>query len=42
MKKIVAPEGWRSTVENGVTLISYDGKRHTLQTETMIVDTCTS
>jgi hypothetical protein len=26
MKTIVTPEGWQSTIENGVKLISYDGK----------------
>jgi ankyrin repeat protein len=30
MKMIVPPEGWQSTVENGVKLISYDGKRSAL------------
>jgi hypothetical protein len=40
MKMIVTPEGWQFIIKNAVKLISCDGKRHTLQTETMITVTC--
>jgi hypothetical protein len=33
MKMISTPEGWQSTVVNGVKMISYDGKRHALLTQ---------
>jgi hypothetical protein len=30
MKMIVTPEGWQSAIDNGVKLISSDGKRHSI------------